>query len=103
MTDSTPNYAELVRFLMQPFLDSPDALKVDCEFARSRVWVRVALEGADKGRVFGRGGRNVQALRNALNGVAKTAGQTVNLDIFGGNPVEDSDRPPRSMPKPKPH
>lgn len=115
---ATPDYVGLVRFLMQPFLDNPNDLRIDCEFsaARSRVWVRLAFEGADKGRAFGRGGRNVQAVRSVLAGVAKAAGQTANLDIFGGhsqdegtddrgrNGADRDSRPraPRATPKPKP-
>jgi uncharacterized protein len=87
-----PDFAELVKFLLAPFLDTPDALKVDCEFAanRPRVWVRVAFDGGDRGRAFGRGGRNVQALRQVLEGVASAAGYTASLEIFGGAPTEES-------------
>ncbi|PSB21265.1 KH domain-containing protein [Phormidesmis priestleyi ULC007] len=119
---AVPDYASLARFLVQPFLETPDSLKVDCEISsRSRVWVRLAFEGTDKGRVFGRGGRNIQAIRSVLEGVAKAAGHTALLDVYG-TPKEGSDhersdesfsprrseaspRPsgaPRVVPKPKP-
>lgn len=81
---TNPDYAELVRFLVQPLLESPAALKVDCEVtpARARVWIRLAFENSDKGRVFGRGGRTIQAIRTVLEAVAQAAGHTVYLDIF---------------------
>jgi uncharacterized protein len=93
----TPDYAGLIRFLVEPFLETPDALKVDCELLSngSRIWIRLAFEGTDKGRVFGRGGRNVQAIRSAIEGVAKSAGQSVNLDVYGGSREDSEDRPPR--------
>ncbi|MCY7322692.1 MAG: KH domain-containing protein, partial [Phormidesmis sp. CAN_BIN36] len=51
---AAPDYVGLVRFLIQPFLEAPDSLKVDCEISsRSRVWVRLAFEDIDKGRVLG--------------------------------------------------
>jgi hypothetical protein len=53
-----------------------------------RVLVRVAFEGEDKGRVFGRGGRNIQAIRIVLQAVAQAAGQQAHLEIFGGAPNE---------------
>lgn len=107
MKPATPDYAGLIRFLVQPFLETPDALRIDCEVLSngSRVWVRMAFEGTDKGRVFGRGGRNVQAIRSAIEGVAKAAGQTVNLDIHGSGQNrenDDSDRPPRDRPQSRP-
>ena len=125
MTENTavPDYVGLVRFLVQPFLETPDSLKVDCEISsRSRVWVRLAFEDVDKGRVLGRGGRNIQAIRSVLEGVAKAAGHTALLDVYGTQkeeaelersserftPSRSSEAPPRPsgvprvVPKPKP-
>lgn len=83
---AVPDYAALVTFLVQPFLESPNSLKVDCEIipSKPRVWIRVAFEGEDKGRVFGRGGRNIQAIRTVIEAAALAAGQAVYLDIYGG-------------------
>lgn len=80
-----PDYAELVRFLIQPFLESPNSLSVDCETSTStsRVWIRVAFEGEDKGRIFGRGGRNIQSIRTVIAAAAALAGHSVYLDIYG--------------------
>lgn len=80
-----PDYAGLVEFLIQPFLESPDSLSVDCEFfaSTSRVWIRIAFEGEDKGRVFGRGGRNIQSIRTVIAAAAALAGHSVYLDIYG--------------------
>jgi len=113
--NSSLDYAELIRFLLQPFLDSPELLSVDCEMShgKSRVWIRLAFEAEDKGRVFGRGGRNIQAIRTVIAAAAQAAGQTVHLDIYGssgsgasresapeGRSPSRSD-PPRRSPAPK--
>lgn len=70
---------------MQPFLESPDSLSVDCEISHTlnRVWIRIAFDSTDKGKVFGRGGRNIQAIRTVIAAAAQTAGQSVYLDIYG--------------------
>jgi uncharacterized protein len=59
--------------------------------------------------VFGRGGRNIQAIRTVLQTIAKVAGQTAHLEVFGGQPEREPDErrpprssPPRSAPKPRP-
>lgn len=82
---SAPDYVGLVRFLVRPFLDSPESLKVDCEISHSKakLWVRLAFEDSDKGRVFGRGGRNIQAIRTVLEAAAVAAGYSAYLDIYG--------------------
>jgi uncharacterized protein len=84
LQDASPDYVGLVRFLIEPFLESPTSLSIDCEKsnANGRVWIRLAFEGADKGRVFGRGGRNIQAIRTVIQAAAQAAGQSVNLDIY---------------------
>ena len=61
----SPDFPGLVRFLVEPFLDSPDSLRIDCEenAAQAKVWIRIAFKGDERGKVFGRGGRNIQAIR----------------------------------------
>ncbi|MGB5959267.1 MAG: KH domain-containing protein [Coleofasciculaceae cyanobacterium] len=113
LQEASPDYIGLVRFLVAPFLESPDSLSVDCEKSASkgRVWIRLAFEGADKGRVFGRGGRNIQAIRMVIQTVALAAGHSAHLDIYESQTRTDraasdtSERrsPPRpSVPKPAP-
>ncbi|MFN6569055.1 KH domain-containing protein [Nostoc minutum NIES-26] len=82
---ASPNYVELVRFLIQPFLESPESLSVDCEISQTlnRAWIRIAFDSTDKGKVFGRGGRNIQAIRTVIAAAAAAAGQSVYLDIYG--------------------
>lgn len=106
---TSPDYVGLVRFLMQPFLDSPESLSVDCEMSNTRkhAWIRIAFESSDKGKVFGRGGRNIQAIRTVITAAAQTAGHSVYLDIYGssaGNRDDSSfeeDKEER-LPPPKP-
>jgi len=88
---STPDYGQIVRFLLEPLIDDPESLKVDCEQLSSgdKVWVRVAFEQEDKGKVFGRGGRNIQAIETVLNTSAVDAKQQIHLDVFG-NVREDN-------------
>jgi len=81
---ASPDYAGLVEFLLQPLLDSPEALRVDCErYGKQRVLVRVAFEQSDKGRAFGRGGRNIQAIRTVVQAAARAAGQSAHLEVYG--------------------
>jgi uncharacterized protein len=84
---NSPDYGQLVKFLFQPFLSAADAIGVDCEYTieRRRVWIRVAIATADQGSAFGRGGRNIQAVRTILQTAATAVGQSVHLDVYGSN------------------
>ncbi|ELR98690.1 KH domain-containing protein [Gloeocapsa sp. PCC 73106] len=87
-----PNYSELVRFLIAPLLDSEESVSVDCEQLNNcqRIWVRIAVKSNDKGRVYGRGGRNLKAIHTILSATAKGANQSLYLDVYGGENTEDN-------------
>jgi uncharacterized protein len=91
---TSPDYIGLVKYLLQPFLDVPDSLVIDCEQlnSRPRIWLRVAFEGSDRGKVFGRGGRNIHAIRMVLATAATAAGQSLHLDIYGTSEESQSSR-----------
>lgn len=83
-----PDYPGLVRFLIEPFLESTASMSIDCETSENaaRVWIRIAFEGEDKGRVFGRGGRNIQVIKAVVAAAAACAGHTAYLDVYGSGP-----------------
>jgi predicted RNA-binding protein YlqC (UPF0109 family) len=82
-----PDYEQLVKFLFQPFLSAADAIGVDCEYTvdRHRVWIRVAVATPDRDTAFGRGGRNIQAIRTVLQAAATAVGQSIHLDVYGSS------------------
>ncbi len=92
---STTDFEALARFLMGPFLDKPEELKFHVEklAGGKKLWLRAAFnEEEDKGRVFGRGGRNIKAMRNVMMAAAKQSEITVNLNVFGEPEPERSER-----------
>ena len=89
------DYEALARFLMEPFLDKPEALKFHSESLAGgkKLWLRAAIdEDEDKGRVFGRGGRNIKAVRRAIMAAGKFHDMTVNLNVFGEPQPERAER-----------
>ncbi|WP_035985397.1 KH domain-containing protein [Leptolyngbya sp. KIOST-1] len=105
-----PDFPGLVRFLVEPFLDSPDSLRIDCEenAAQAKVWIRIAFSGDERGKVFGRGGRNIQAIRTIVRATASLSGWSAYVDVYGASEQDNgSDRrsrspSPRSHSKPRP-
>lgn len=85
--NSSPDYVGLVKFLLEPFLDESESLSVDCEHLSSsnKVWLRVAFDTTDKGKVFGRGGRNIQAVGTILKTAATNINQSLHLDIYNSD------------------
>ncbi|MDJ0723635.1 MAG: KH domain-containing protein [Prochloraceae cyanobacterium] len=89
---SRPDYIKLVKYLVEPFLEYPESLSVDCEQLNQdrKIWLRLAFAGKEKGRVFGRGGRNIKAISTILQTAAAAANQNLYLDIY-----EDSEQKER--------
>ncbi|WP_348918743.1 KH domain-containing protein [Adonisia turfae] len=96
-----PDFEALVRFLVTPFLESPDALRLDFESLSGgqRLWIRVAFDSEDKGRVFGRGGRNIQAIRKVLKATGALHNCSVHLDIYGESSQDSSGGHDRARPR----
>ena len=98
-TAGSPDYEQLARFLIEPFLENPKSLSLNSEVnsQSKKIWLRVAFDKSDRGKVFGRGGRNIQAIRIAIQTAASAHGETVFLDIYSDEPPkEDSGRRERS-------
>jgi uncharacterized protein len=90
--DASPDFLGLVDFLVKPFLDEPASLVVDCEEIEStkKIWIRVAFSGTDKGKVFGRGGRNLQAIRTVLGVTGNLVGKSVHFEVYGSQEGKSS-------------
>ena len=93
-----PNYEGLVRFLIEPFLNDTESLCVHSEVNQNnnKIWLRVAFDKSDRGKVFGRGGRNIQAIRTAIKTAATSHNESVFLDIYSDEPPKSNDGDRRS-------
>ncbi|MBW4534125.1 MAG: KH domain-containing protein [Pleurocapsa minor HA4230-MV1] len=87
---ASPDYEQLARFLIEPFLEDPQSLSINSEVnpQSKKIWLRVAFDQSDRGKVFGRGGRNIQAIRTTIQTAAAAHGESVFLDIYSDEPPE---------------
>ncbi|MGB2983717.1 MAG: KH domain-containing protein [Candidatus Bipolaricaulia bacterium] len=71
----------LCEFLVQSLIESPDALKIDrIETEKVDIFfLRVAKD--DRGRILGKGGRTIGAVRTFLEGVAARVDREVVIEI----------------------
>ncbi len=96
-----PDYSKLVKFLITPLLEFPNTFSVDCEEYNQgrKIWLRLDIKPEERGRVYGRGGRNIQSIRMVLKTAAKLAGQSLNLEIHETVQNQERHRKPSSLPK----
>ena len=87
------DYEKLVRFVIEPFLANPQTLCVHSEVnkSNSKIWLRIAFDKSDRGKVFGRGGRTIQAIRTTIQTSALAHGESVFLDIYSDEAPKSDD------------
>ncbi len=83
MADLTEDLASLVDSIVRPLVDEPDALEVasvEAEDGGMVIEIRVA-EG-DAGKVIGRQGRVIKAIRTLARAAASRSGKMVDVELI---------------------
>jgi ribosomal protein S16 len=75
---STPNYQELVKFMIEPFLEEPASLRLDIERCKENQRFGCVLPSMMpiKAKFTAGRGRNLQAIRTTLEMAAASAGRS---------------------------
>lgn len=72
---------ELLQFIVDELVDEPDAVTIREREGRFAVTLELTVAPDDAGKVIGRGGRVVNAIRDVLGVAAARDRKRVHLDI----------------------
>ncbi len=72
---------ELVEYLAKALVDNPDAVSVEAIEDEKTTTLRLKVAQTDLGRVIGKQGRNVKAMRTLLHALGAKSGRRTNLEI----------------------
>jgi hypothetical protein len=73
--------AELLAYLARELVDDPEAVRVETEERDGALVLVLHVAQEDLGKVIGRGGRIVRALRTIMRATAVREGQRVLVEI----------------------
>ena len=73
--------AELLAYLARELVDDPEAVRVEAEERDGALVLVLHVAPEDLGKVIGRGGRIVRALRTIMRATAVREGQRVLVEI----------------------
>jgi predicted RNA-binding protein YlqC (UPF0109 family) len=73
--------AELLAYLARELVDEPEAVRVEAEERDGALVLRLHVAEGDVGKVIGRGGRIVRALRTVVRASAVREGRRVLVEI----------------------
>jgi predicted RNA-binding protein YlqC (UPF0109 family) len=75
------DFAELVGFIVRNIVDHPDAVVVETHGRARSQTVGIRLDQRDVGRVIGKGGRNIEAIRAVVKAAGVRDRSRVNVEI----------------------
>ena len=74
---------DLLLFLARSLVDEPDKVEVKGRETDSRVDLTLRVAPDDVGRVIGRGGRIVKAIRTVMKAASVKANRRVSVEVAG--------------------
>ncbi len=78
-TDTT----ELIGYVVRSLVDSPDDVRIEEERSEDRVAYEISVHPDDVGKVIGRQGRIIKAIRVLLRAAGSLQDVQVDVDVLG--------------------
>jgi len=83
MARTGANTEELVRYLVESLVESPESLSIEKTESDGGLRFEITLDPEDVGKVIGRGGRIIKAIRTLARAAGSTEGLHVDVDVLG--------------------
>jgi len=83
MSRSGADTEALVRYLVESLVDEPEAVKISVTQNDDSISFMVELDPSDVGKVIGRGGRTIKAIRTLARAAGSTENRQVEVDVVG--------------------
>ena len=71
----------LLVLLVRPIVDDPDRVEVEASESDTRVDLEIRVAPDDIGKVIGRGGRTIRAIRTVVKAASVKVGKRVNVEV----------------------
>ncbi len=78
---SEPNIEDFVTYVTRSLVDNPDAVSVTAVEKPRTIQLQIECEKRDIGKVIGKNGKTIAAIRALANGAAGRMGKKVNIEI----------------------
>ena len=75
------NYKELVEFIVKHLVTQPDSVGVESSEGNGEIKIQIRVAHEDVGRVIGKRGATINAIRLLAKAAAVKAGERVDVDI----------------------
>ena len=72
---------DLVLFVVKKLAEHPDAVRVEADEQNGSVHLRLTVAEEDKGKIIGKQGKVIKAIRNLVSAAASKSGKRSSVDI----------------------
>ena len=85
MADEMPSdkVADLVEYIVCGLVDDEDAVSLDVTDSASGALIEVSCAEQDAGRIIGRRGRTIKAIRTLARALGQRVGTAVEVEVLG--------------------
>jgi hypothetical protein len=83
MTRTGADTEALVRYLVEALIEKPESMSIERTQEGDSVRFEISLDPDDVGKVIGRGGRIIKAVRTLARAAGSTEGLRVDVDVLG--------------------
>ena len=83
MTRTGADTEALVRYLVESLVDVPEAVEISVTETPEAISFQITLDPSDVGKVIGRGGRIIKAIRTLARAAGSTESRQVEVDVVG--------------------
>lgn len=82
MSEIAEDLAELVDTVVSPLLDSPEELEINAHEEDGTVVIELRVDPSDAGKVIGRQGRIIKAIRTLARAAASKSNVMVDVELL---------------------
>jgi len=79
----TADTAALLEYLVTSLVDDPESVKIERSDAGSSISYQISVHPDDVGKVIGRQGRIIKAIRTVMRAAGSVNGEQVDVDVLG--------------------
>lgn len=72
---------KLLQTILEPMLDYPEALVITSDETAHKISYKISVHESDVGRIIGRGGRFIKALRIVVSSADRDSSKKVFVDL----------------------
>ena len=78
----TPDLEGFVHYVVRALVDAPDSVEIKVVPGPKAATIQVACDKRDIGKIIGKSGKTIAAIRALVSGAAGRMGQKVNVEVL---------------------